>query len=79
MCGGIEYFTVYALLLVSGCLCLCLSLFIYQLLEVNYFGQEVSLLTVFLITWFVGFWLLFFTKHHYLLIYQYASWQDDQE
>ena len=77
--GGIEYFTVYALLLVTGCVCLCFSLFVYHILEVvyyNYSNQLPSFLSIFCFTWAVVFALLYLTKDQFLLIYQYEEWDE---
>ena len=79
--GGVEYFTVYALVLVSGVICLCLSLFVYHLLEVVYFdysNQLPSFLSIFCFTWAVAFAILFLTKGQFILIYHYEEWEEEE-
>lgn len=77
--GGIEYFTVYALLLVSGLFSLSFTLWVYHIQEVvyyNYSDQLPSSLSIFLVTWGVLFAIFFLTKNNYILIYQYEEWEE---
>ena len=74
MCsGGVEYFTIPALLLVSGIVCLCTTLFLYHLLEVSYYAAQLpSFLSILLVTWGALFGVLYLTRHQFNLIYQYT-------